>query len=60
MHVTYWNSENSLVTQGPVLIGSTDTLYGTLKIVKFVVVLKEWARSKVLEDWRRRVQVAVR
>lgn len=59
VYVTYWNSEGSIVTQGPVLVGSTDTVYGTLKIVRFVVVLKEWARSKVLEDWKGRVQVAV-
>lgn len=49
-HVTYWRG-NGIVTHGPVCIGSTDSLYGTMKIVAFVRRFKEWARDTVLPDW---------
>lgn len=50
LHVTYWRGKG-IVTHGPVIIGGTDTLYGTMKIVAFVARFKEWARVVLLPDW---------
>lgn len=50
LHVTYWRGKG-IVTHGPVIIGGTDTLYGTMKIVAFVARFKEWARAVLLPDW---------
>lgn len=50
MHLTYWRGRG-IVTHGPVIIGGTDTLYGTMKIVAFVARFKEWARDVLLPDW---------
>ncbi|KAL0633092.1 hypothetical protein Q9L58_007992 [Maublancomyces gigas] len=55
MHVTYWSGVGALVTHGPVVIGSTDTLYGTMKIVAWVVRFKQWAAERLLPDWVERV-----
>lgn len=49
-HVTYWRGDG-IVTHGPVCIGSTDSLYGTMKIVAFVRRFKEWAGDRLLADW---------
>lgn len=58
MHVTYWNGQGALVAHGPVIVGSTDTLYGTLKIVAWVVRFKVWAAERLLPDWVERVASA--
>lgn len=50
LHVTYWRGE-ALVTHGPLYIGSTDSLYGTMKIVAFVKTLKMWARDELWQEW---------
>lgn len=49
-HVTYWRG-GGIVTYGPVCIGATDTLYGTMKIVAFVGRFKQWAAVTLLSDW---------
>ncbi|KAL0639422.1 hypothetical protein Q9L58_001450 [Maublancomyces gigas] len=56
-HVTYWRGDG-IVTHGPVCLGSTDSLYGTMKIVAFVRRFKEWARDIVLPDWLALVGIA--
>lgn len=43
MHVTYWRSDGAIVTHGPVCVGSTDSLSGTMKIIKWVFLFKKWA-----------------
>lgn len=58
MHVMYWNGQGALVAHGPVVVGSTDTLYGTLKIVAWVVRFKVWAAERLLPDWVERVAIA--
>lgn len=50
LHVTYWRGAG-LVTHGPLCIGATDSLYGTMKIVAFVRRFKEWARDELWPDW---------
>lgn len=50
LHVTYWRGAG-IVTHGPVIIGGTDTLYGTMKIVAFVTRFKQWAKDVLLPDW---------
>lgn len=52
LHVSYWRA-GEIVTHGPVAIGTTDSLYGTLKIVAFVRALKEWARDELWGHWER-------
>lgn len=51
MHLTYWRRNGGLVTHGPVYIGGTDTLYGTMKIIKWVCLFKNWARTEAFVDW---------
>lgn len=51
MHVTYWKNESEMVTHGPLVIGHTDTLYGTFKLVAFVVRLKTWASDEMWPQW---------
>lgn len=58
LHVSYWHGEG-IVTHGPVSIGATDTLYGTMKIVAFVRRFKEWARDELWEDWEKLLNAAV-
>lgn len=55
MYVTYWSAAGALLTHGPVLLGSTDSLYGTFKIIAWVVKFKEWAAETLLPDWVDRV-----
>lgn len=50
LHVTYWR-DSEIVTHGPLCIGATDSLYGTMKIMAFVRRLKEWARDELWPDW---------
>lgn len=52
LHVTYVSEEGVMVTHGPVFIGSTDTLVGTLKIAKWVCRFRMWAESDAWEAWR--------
>lgn len=59
LHVTYWRSDAELVTHGPVAVGATDTLYGTMKIIKFVQRFKEWAQDEAWGDWRKLLEEAV-
>lgn len=49
-HISYWRG-GSIVTHAPVVIGATNTLYGTVKIVAFVRRFKEWAGEVLLADW---------
>lgn len=44
-HVTYWRSDGALVTHGPVLLGSTDTLVGTLKIARWMCIFQTWSEE---------------
>lgn len=44
-HVTYWGSDGALVTHGPVLLGSTDTLVSTLKIAKWMCIFQTWSEE---------------
>lgn len=57
LHVTYWRG-GEIVTHGPVSVGATDTLYGTLKVVAFVKAFKEWARDEVWAQWKALVEAA--
>lgn len=50
-HVTYWRNEKEMVTHGPVVVGHTDTVYGTAKVVAFVARLKAWARDELWGEW---------
>lgn len=52
MHITYWRGDGALVTHGPVCIGVTDTLYGTMKILKWVCLFKVWAEEEAWADWK--------
>lgn len=56
LHVTYETGGGEIVTHGPVTIGATDTVYGTLKIVNFVVRIKEWAMREGWEAWKNRLE----
>lgn len=56
-HVSYWRGE-AIVTHGPVCIGATDSLYGTMKVVAFVRRFKEWARDELLPEWIELVESA--
>ncbi|KAL0633283.1 hypothetical protein Q9L58_007836 [Maublancomyces gigas] len=56
-HVSYWRG-GTIVTYGPVCVGATDSLYGTMKIVAFVRRFKEWARDVMLREWLELVAVA--
>lgn len=58
LHVTYWLTPTAHITHGPVVVGSTDTLYGTLKIIRFVVEFKDWARDIAIGDWAARISTA--
>lgn len=58
LHVTYWIAPGRTATHGPVVVGATDTLLGTMKVVRFVVEVKRWAREKALGDWKRRIEGA--
>lgn len=58
IHLTYWLTPTLQITHGPVMVGSTDTLYGTLKIIRFITEFKQWARSTVLGDWKARITSA--
>lgn len=51
MHVTYWRGDGAMVTHGPVPVGSTASLYGTFKIIKWVNLFKKWARGELIVDW---------
>lgn len=57
LHVTYWR-EGEMVTHGPVGVGATDTLYGTMKVVAFVKLFKQWAQEVVLPEWEELVRVS--
>lgn len=59
LYVTYWSAPGRMATHGPVMVGATDTLLGTMKVVGFVVALKRWAREKPLVDWKGRIEAAV-
>lgn len=50
-HVTYWRNGKEMVTHGPVVVGHTDTVYGTCKVVAFVARLKAWARDELWREW---------
>lgn len=50
LHLTYWTSYGELVTHGPVLIGSTDTLVGTLKIARWMCFFEHWSAG-VWQAW---------
>lgn len=52
LHVTYLSDDAMMVTHGPVFIGSTDTLVGTLKITKWVCRFRMWAEADAWEAWR--------
>lgn len=39
------------MTRGLVVVGHTDTLYGTFKVVAFVVRLQGWARDEMWPEW---------
>lgn len=56
-HVSYWRGD-AIVTHGPVCIGATDSLYGTMKVVAFVRRFKEWARDVLLAEWMELVESA--
>lgn len=58
LHVTYWLTPKAHITHGPVVVGSTDTLYGTLKVIRFVVGVKDWARDVAVRDWAARIATA--
>lgn len=53
MHITYWRGDGAMVTHGPVCVGVTDTLYGTMKILKWVCLFKVWAEEEAWADWKR-------
>lgn len=59
LHVTYWSAPGKTATHGPVVVGATDTLLGTMRVVGFVVAVKRWAREKALGDWKGRIEAAV-
>lgn len=44
-HLTYWRADGALVTHGPVVLGSTDTLVGTLKIVRWMCIFQVWSEE---------------
>lgn len=52
LHVTYLSDDAVMVTHGPVFIGSTDTLVGTLKIAKWVCRFRMWAEADAWDAWR--------
>lgn len=43
LHLTYWTIDKTLVTHGPVLLGSTDTLLGTLKLARWMAIFEHWS-----------------
>lgn len=59
MHVTYRRGDGVMVTHGPVVVGSTDSVYGTCKIIKWVCEFKEWAREVMWGEWKDVVEKAV-
>lgn len=59
LHVAYWAGSGRMAMHGPVVVGATDTLLGTMKVVAFVVAVKRWAREKALPDWKVRIEAAV-
>lgn len=50
LHVTYLTA-HEIITHGPVTVGATDTLYGTMEIVSFVCRMSGWARKEMWESW---------
>lgn len=58
MHVTYWRADGAMVTHGPVCVGATDTLYGTMNVVRWVWLFKRWARTEAWGEWKRLVEEA--
>lgn len=52
VHLTYRKRLRNVTTHGPVVVGSTDTLYGTMKVIKFVCEVKTWAKEKVWCSWK--------
>lgn len=52
LHITYFSGDKVMVTHGPVFVGSTDTLVGTLKIAKWVCRFRMWAEADAWEAWR--------
>lgn len=50
--MTYRAADGALVTHGPVIIGSTDSLYGTCKILKWVVLFRKWVLDHAWPDWQ--------
>lgn len=47
------------MTHGPVCIGATDSLYGTINIVASMRRLRGWARGVFLVEWIELAAVAV-
>lgn len=52
MYVSYWRDDGSIGTYGPVSLGVTDTLVGTMKIIGWVSIFKGWAKSELWGAWR--------
>lgn len=49
--VTYCGGDGGVVSHGPVVVGATDTLLGTLRIVKWVCRWRSWAVEEVWPAW---------
>lgn len=57
--LTYKAPDGALVTHGPVLVGGTDTLYGTCKVLKWVGVFRRWVVDRAWPDWRELLEGAM-
>lgn len=59
LHVSYWVSLRKIATHGPVIVGSTETLVGRMKIIMFVAAVKKWARERAWPEWKARIEMAL-
>lgn len=57
--LTYKAPDGALVTHGPVLVGGTDTLYGTCKVLKWVGVFRRWVVDRAWPDWKELLEGAM-
>lgn len=57
--LTYTAPDGALVTHGPVVVGGTDSLYGTCKVLKWVGVFRRWVVDRAWPDWRELLEGAM-
>lgn len=57
--LTYRAANGALATHGPIVVGSTDSLYGTCKVLRWVTVFKTWVAVEVWPAWKLLLEGAV-